>query len=142
MAKKGLYILLIGMLISGVSLFSGCRRHSHGHKAEFMVDYISETLDLNDTQQVQLNQIKDDVMTKARQMCTDKESMREEFVAQLRSEEIDEVRVKAVIAEHRAQMDEVNESRTSPIHKFLTHSLLIRAPAKSNYCCLIYHEGL
>jgi hypothetical protein len=72
------------MLISGVSLFSGCRRHSHSHKAEFMVDYISETLDLNDTQQAQLNQIKDDVMTKARQMRADKESMREEFVAQLR----------------------------------------------------------
>jgi Spy/CpxP family protein refolding chaperone len=123
MAKKGLYILLIGMLISGVSLFSGCRRHSHGHKAEFMVDYISETLDLNDTQQAQLNQIKDDVMTKARQMRTDKESMREEFVAQLRSEEIDEVRVKAVIAEHRAQMDEVVDLivvRLSEFHKTLT----------------------
>ena len=123
MAKKGLYILLIGMLISGVSLFSGCRRHSHGHKAEFMVDYISETLDLNDTQQAQLNQIKDDVMTKARQMRTDKESMREEFVAQLRSEEIDEVRVKAVIAEHSAQMDEVVDlivGRMAEFHKTLT----------------------
>jgi Spy/CpxP family protein refolding chaperone len=88
-----------------------------------MVDYISETLDLNDTQQAQLNQIKDDVMTKARQMRTDKESMREEFVAQLRSEEIDEVRVKAVIAEHRAQMDEVVDlivGRMAEFHKTLT----------------------
>jgi Spy/CpxP family protein refolding chaperone len=88
-----------------------------------MVDYISETLDLNDTQQAQLNQIKDDVMTKARQMRNDKESMREEFVAQLRSEEIDEVRVKAVIAEHRAQMDEVVDlivGRMAEFHKTLT----------------------
>ena len=123
MVRKGLYILLIGMLISGISLFSGCRRHSHGHKVEFMVDYISETLDLNEDQQAQLNQIKDQVMTKVRQMRADKESMREEFIAQLRSEEIDEVRVKAAIAEHRAQMDEVVDlivGRLAQFHKTLT----------------------
>ena len=123
MAKKGLSILLIGMLISGVSLFSGCRRHSHGHKAEFMVDYISETLGLSENQQAQLNQIKDQVMTKARQMHADNESMREELIAQLRSEEIDEVRVKAVIAEHRAQMDEVVDlvvDRLAEFHRTLT----------------------
>jgi len=123
MVIKGLYILLIGMLISGVTLFSGCRRHSHGHKAEFMVDYISETLDLNESQQAQLDQIKDELMAKARQMHADKESMHAELVAQLRSEEIDQVRVKAVIAEHRAQMDEIVDLivvRLAEFHKTLT----------------------
>ena len=123
MAKKGLYMLLIGMLISGVAFFSGCRRHSHGHKAEFMVDYISETLDLNESQQAQLNQIKDQVMNKARQMRADKESMHEELVLQLRSEAIDEERVRAVIAERRAQMDEVVDlivGRLAEFHKTLT----------------------
>ena len=123
MVKKGLYILLIGMLVSGVALFSGCRRHSHGHKAEFMVDYISETLDLNESQQAQLNQIKDEVMAKVQQMHADKESMHEELVAQLRSEEIDQVRVKAFIAEHRAKMDEVVDLivvRLAEFHKTLT----------------------
>jgi len=123
MLKKGLYFLLIGMLISGVALFSGCRRHSHGHKAEFMVDYISETLDLNESQQAQLDQIKDELMEKAQQMHADKESMHAELVAQLRSEEIDQMRVKAVIAEHRAQMDEIVDLvvlRLADFHKTLT----------------------
>ena len=123
MVKKGLYILLIGMLISGVALFSGCRRHSHGHKAEFMVDYISETLDLNESQQVQLDQIKDELMAKAQLMHADKESMHAELVAQLRSEEIDQVQVKAVIAEHRTQMDEIVDlivDRLAEFHKTLT----------------------
>ena len=123
MVKKGLYILLIGMLISGVALFSGCRRHSHGHKAEFMVDYISETLDLNESQQAQLDQIKDELMEKAQQMHADKESMHGELVAQLRSEEIDQVRVKAVIAEHRSQMDEIVDLvvlRLAEFHRTLT----------------------
>jgi len=123
MVKKGLYILLIGMLVSGAALFSGCRRHSHGHKAEFMVDYISETLDLNESQQAQLDQIKDELMAKARLMHAEKESMHEELVTQLRSEEIDQVRVKAVIAEHRAQMDEIIDLivvRLAEFHKTLT----------------------
>jgi Spy/CpxP family protein refolding chaperone len=123
MVRKGLYILLIGMLISGVGLFSGCRRHSHGHKAEFMVDYISEALDLNESQQAQLDQIKDELMAKVKEMHADKESMHEELVAQLRSEEIDQVKVKDLIAEHRAKMDEIIDLvvvRLAEFHKTLT----------------------
>ena len=123
MLNKGLYILLIGMLISGVALFSGCRRHSHAHKAEFFVDYISETLDLNESQQAQLNQIKDELMAKAHGMHADKESMREELVAQLRSEEIDQERVKVLIADHRAKMDDIIDLivvRLAEFHKTLT----------------------
>jgi len=123
MVKKVLYILLIGMLISGVALFSGCRRHSHGHKAEFMVDYISEALDLSESQQAQLDQIKDELMAKAKGMHADKESLHEELVTQLRSEEIDQVRVKAVIAEHREKMDEIIDLvvvRLAEFHKTLT----------------------
>jgi len=123
MVRKGLYILLIGMLISGVALFSGCRRHSHGHKAEFMVDYISEALDLNESQQAQLDQIKDELMAKAKGMHADKESLHEELVTQLRSKEIDQVRVKAVIGEHREKMDEIIDLvvvRLAEFHKTLT----------------------
>ena len=123
MVRKGLYILLIGMLISGVALFSGCRRHSHGHKAEFMVDYISEALDLNESQQAQLDQIKDELMAKAKGMHADKESLHEELVTQLRSKEIDQVRVMAVIAEHREKMDEIIDLvvvRLAEFHKTLT----------------------
>ena len=123
MVKKGLHILIIGMLISGVALFSGCRRHSNAHKVEFMVDYISETLDLNESQRAQLDQIKDELMAKAQQMHADKESMHGELVAQLRSEEIDQKRVKVLIAEHRAKMDEIVDLivvRLAEFHKTLT----------------------
>jgi Spy/CpxP family protein refolding chaperone len=123
MVKKGLYILLIATLITGAVGFSGCRRHSYAHKAEFMVDYITETLDLSESQQAQLNQIKDELMEKTRQMHADKESMREELVAQLRSEAIDQALVKAKIAEHRAQMDDIVDLlvvRLAEFHQTLT----------------------
>ncbi len=123
MLKKGLHISMIALLIAGVAGFSGCRRHSHAHKAEFMVDYISETLDLTESQQEQLNQIKDELMEKAQQMHANKESMHEELVAQLRSEAIDQALVKAKIAEHRAQMDDIIDLivvRLAEFHKTLT----------------------
>lgn len=123
MVKKGLYISLIALLIAAVAGLSGCRRHSQSRKAEFMVDYISETLDLTESQQAQLNQIKDEIMEKARQMHTNKESMHEALIAQLRSEEIDEALVKAKIAQHRAQMDDIIDlivARLAAFHKTLT----------------------
>ena len=123
MLKKGLSILLVSILISGLGLFGGCRRSAHDHKAEFMVDYISETLDLDDSQKAQLNQIKNELMAKVRQMRAGKDSMFEELVAQLRSEEIDQARVKALIAERRAQMDEFVDLlvvRLAEFHKTLT----------------------
>jgi Spy/CpxP family protein refolding chaperone len=123
MLKRGLHILLIALLVFGVAVFTGCRQHSYSRKAEFMEDYITEALDLNESQQAQLNQIKEELIDKARQMHANKESMHEELVAQLRSEEIDQVHVKAMIAEHRAQMDEIIDLmvvRLADFHKSLT----------------------
>jgi Spy/CpxP family protein refolding chaperone len=145
MVKKGLTILLIGMLISGVGLFSGCRRHSHSHKAEFMVDYISETLDLNENQQEQLDQIKDELLTKAKDMHADKASMHEELVVQLRSEEIDQVRVKNLIAEHRAKMDEIVDlvvTRLSEFHQTLTPEQKEKLVAKIETFKKWHHRGM
>ncbi len=62
-------------------------------------------------------------MEKAQQMHTNKESMHEELVAQLRSEEIDQALVKARIAEHREKMDHIIDLlvvRIAEFHKTLT----------------------
>ena len=123
MLKKGFFIIMVGLLIIAVAGFSACRRHSHSHKAEFMVDYITETLDLNENQQEQLNQIKDELMAEAKEMHANKESMHAELVAQLRSEEIDQAFVRARIAEHRAKMDLIIDllvDRIAEFHRTLT----------------------
>ncbi len=123
MVKKRWSILMIALLVAGVAGFSGCRSHSQAHKAAFVVDYISETLDLSESQQEQLNRIKDELTEKAQQMQADRASMYQALVAQLRSEEIDQAQVKAMIAEHRAQMDEIIDLivvRLAEFHKTLT----------------------
>ncbi len=86
MVKKGLYFSLIAFLLISVAGFAGCRRHSPDQKAEFMMDYVSETLDLNESQKAQLDLIKDELLEKGVQMRADKAAMHGELVAQLRSE--------------------------------------------------------
>jgi Spy/CpxP family protein refolding chaperone len=94
-------------LVFGVGLFSGCRPHGNHRGVEFAVDYATDVLDLNEAQQEQLNQIKDELMAKREQMHAKKAEHHDEIVALLLSEEIDQVKVNAIIAEHRAQMDDM-----------------------------------
>ena len=91
MLKKGLTIALIGIFISGALIFTGCRSHSHQHKAEFMVDYIAETIDATDEQRAQLDGIKDEFIAKAKEMHEQKEAMHAVFMAELRKEEISRI---------------------------------------------------
>jgi Spy/CpxP family protein refolding chaperone len=123
MVKKGLYLSIIAVLLVSVAGLEGCRRHSPGAKAEFMVDYVSETLDLNESQQVQLDQIKDELVEKGIQMHADRAAMHAELAAQLRSEEIDQGRIKAMVTERRVKMEELIDlgiERLAEFHKTLT----------------------
>ena len=107
MVRRGLYVAMIVFLVLGVATFSGCRRHGGHHRAEFMVDYVSETLDLTEAQEAQLNQIKDELFDKGRQMHANREEMHNEIIEQLKSEEINKERLRKLVADKRAQMDEL-----------------------------------
>ena len=99
--------MLIVFLVLGVAAFSGCRRHGGNHRAEFMIDYVAEVLDLTETQQEQLNQIKNELVDKGRQMHANREAMHTEIIEQLKSEEIDQESLRKMVAVKRAQMDEL-----------------------------------
>ncbi len=104
MLKKGLYVGLIALLVVSVAGLEGCRRHGGEHKAEFVIDYVSEVLDLNDAQVEQLNRIKAELVEKGQQMHADQDEVRAEIIAQLKSEEIDQQRLKQLVAAKRDQM--------------------------------------
>ena len=123
MVKKGLYLSIIAVFLIGVLGLAGCRRHSPGQKAEFIIDYVSETLDLDENQQAHLDQIKDELLEKGLQMRADKAAMHSELVAQLRSEAIDQDRLKAMVTEHRVKMEaliDLGIVRLAEFHKTLT----------------------
>ncbi len=139
MVKKGLTIALICVFISGALVFSGCRSHSHQGKLEFVVDYIAETLDLTDPQREQLDGIKEEFMAKAKEMHAQKEAMHAEFMAELRKEDINQENLKGLIAQKRAQMDEMIDlamTRLVEFHKTLSAEQREKLVAKIEY----FHE--
>jgi Spy/CpxP family protein refolding chaperone len=136
MVKKGTTIALICVFISAALLFTGCRSHSPEGKAEFMVDYIAETLDLNDGQRAQLDGVKEEFLAKVRKMHAKKEAMHDEFMAELRKEEIDQQRMKELISQKQEQMAEIMDLavvRLAEFHRTLTPDQREKLVAKLEY---------
>ena len=139
MVKKGLTIAMICVFISGALVFTGCRSHSHQDRVEFMMDYIAETLDLTEPQREQLDGIKEEFMAKAKEMHAQKETMHDAFMAELRKEEINQENLKGLIAQKRAQMDEMIDlalARLVEFHKTLSTEQREKLVAKIEY----FHE--
>ena len=88
-----------------------------------MIDYLSEALDLNESQQAQLDEIKAEMFAKAKELHAKKRAQHDEFMALITAEQIDPVQLKTLVAEHRAQMDEVVDlavDRVVAFHSTLT----------------------
>ena len=136
MIKKKLTFVFICAFISAALLFSGCRSHSPEHKAEFMVDYIAETLDLNDEQREQLEEIKEEFIAKAREMHAQKEVMHAELMAELRKAEINPEILTGLIDRKRTQIDgmiNLAMTRLVEFHKTLSPEQREKLVAKLEY---------
>ncbi|UCF92266.1 MAG: Spy/CpxP family protein refolding chaperone [Desulfobacterales bacterium] len=123
MVRKELVIALTVFLGLGLLTLGGCRHHSHGERAEWVMDYISEVLDLTDEQRVQLDQVKTEFLEKGRQMHVSRAAMYAEIIAQLQKEEIDQAHLKGMIADHKAKMDAMIPwavERLAEFHRTLT----------------------
>ena len=107
MIKPLTIIALIAVMGVGSALFVGCNHRGHDRGAAFMLDYMSEALDLNEDQQSMASSYKDEIMAKVKSMHSEKKQMHDEIKTQLAGASIDKQRVKALVAEHRAGMDEV-----------------------------------
>jgi Spy/CpxP family protein refolding chaperone len=106
MLKKAIITGTLIVLSLSLLTVAGCRHRGHHGGAAFMIDYLSEALDLTEIQQAQLDEIKQEMFAKAREMHDEKRARLDEFMALIQSEQIDPAQMKALVAEHRARMDE------------------------------------
>jgi Spy/CpxP family protein refolding chaperone len=123
MLKKAIITGSIIVLSLSLLTFAGCRHRGHHGGAAFMIDYLSEALDLSETQQAQLDEIKQEMFAQAREMHAEKRARHDEFMALIRSEQIDPAQMRALVAEHRARMDEFVDmaiDRVVAFHSTLT----------------------
>ena len=85
--------------------FSGCRKHTPEKKAEWAVKYVTKKLDLNEEQQAKLNDVKVTWLELKKKYAKDKEANYEEVKALIRSESLDENRVRGLIDDHKKKVD-------------------------------------
>ena len=107
MKRKPMLIALSVLVIAGMLVFAGCKHPRHERGAAFAVDYLSEVLDLTDTQRNDLEQIKNELLEKAGEMHADKDAVKAELMAQLRNDRLDEALLRQMVARHRADMDAI-----------------------------------
>ena len=111
-------IALIAVLGVGSAVFVGCQHRGHQRGAAFMMDYMAEALDLTEAQQTMANSYKDEILAKIETRHSEKKNMHDELKRQLSSDSMDTVRVKTLIAEHRAGMDDVIDLVVDRIAEF------------------------
>jgi len=108
-------LTLVGL---GTTLFVGCHHRGHHKGADFMVDYMTEVMDLTEDQEGMADAFKNEILAKAKAMHADKQQMHAEIKAQLSSDEIDTERVKALMVEHRKEMEVVMNLAVDRIAEF------------------------
>ena len=101
------FIILAVILIITALVFAGCKSHRSGYKHEVAMDYIAESLDLNDDQQKELEGIKTDIMAEIQKMREARQSMRATIKEELGKDQVDEAVIKGLVLEHRNQMSTI-----------------------------------
>ena len=123
MLRKLTIIAVVALIGIGSTFFVGCQHRGHQRGAAFMMDYLAEALDLTEAQQAMANSYKDEILAKVKGKHSEKRKIHDELKAQLGGDTIDTVRVKALVAEHRAGMDDVIDlivDRVAELHATLS----------------------
>jgi Spy/CpxP family protein refolding chaperone len=123
MLKKLLTVTFIIMIAWGLMGFAGCRHSSPVAQAAFMVDYLSEMLDLTENQQVLLKQYVKDVFQKAMALRNDRIRVRQAVIGQFKNESMDQQAILTLIAQYKKGQDAFTAlviQRISGFHQMLT----------------------
>lgn len=119
-SKKGIFTTTLLTLFS-LLIFSGCK--GHRPREAFVLDYISEALDLTKEQEQAMESIKEEFLTEMETMQGDREQMYAELKTQLLGESIDKTLLRHLLMEHRKKTDTLVElaiERLSDFHADLT----------------------
>jgi|MudIll2142460700_1097286.scaffolds.fasta_scaffold61890_2 Spy/CpxP family protein refolding chaperone len=104
---KKIEIVVVAVLpLMVFAVINGCRHERHPG-AEFMVDYLAEALDLDDAQRRQVDQIRDELMAKGKELKAGHRRATEELKGLVMADTLNQERLKAIVAEHRGRMDEL-----------------------------------
>ena len=125
--KPAILIILAVLLLIIAVFIAACSKHPFHHqspekKAEWVVKKISSELDLDESQNAKLEEIKSDILAKHQNFGGMKSEIWKEISTQVKSENINEEKLNALFADKEAQFKEMRTYLVTKIAEF--HSIL------------------
>jgi periplasmic protein CpxP/Spy len=122
MLKKYAAVICVPILFICVAFLGGCQRPTPERVVDRITEKLKSKLELNAAQQEQLDGIKEELKKKMAEMKKNHASKKEEFLSMLQSDTIDQEKLKKMISEKKARMDEFSSLMIDKLVKF--HSTL------------------
>lgn len=124
MKKKITYISVAAFIILGGMLFYGCKfHHSPEDRAERLIRYLSDELDLTKGQQEKLESFKNEMLERRKESQECHKESKAIFMDELKKDSIDQDRFLGMYNNHKPKMDETVKfiiSNFADFHESLT----------------------
>ena len=95
---------IVVALLSSLALV-GCK--GHNSRGAFAVDYVTEVLDLSESQELELEKIREEILLEIKEHKSEDNPIRTLLREQLVSDKMDKEQLQQVVSMHRQQTDEI-----------------------------------
>lgn len=116
--KKVVWISLTISLIVGIFVFIGCHTRNPEKRAEWITEKIASELELNEGQKKMLDDMKIEFLAKRRELNSDNSRMKDELIAQLKSDKIDRKKLDEIINIKKNEIDSIISLLTDKFLEF------------------------
>ncbi|EMY79347.1 putative lipoprotein [Leptospira weilii serovar Ranarum str. ICFT] len=125
-----------GLVLLAVALFAGgCRYHKSPEKrAEFIVKKITSELDLNDSQKKELYRIKDEILSKRKELKLQGPRIPTDALAEFRQPSLDEKKINKAF---ELEMNKMTEMRTFMTKKAIEFHAILNPEQRNKLVDLI-----
>ncbi len=124
MLNKRLFVVFFCVFLSIALITVGCRRHaSTGDKVERMIHYLTDDLSLTAEQEDILQNFKSDLVERMKKVKATHRSLRNEVLLQVKSDAMDQEKLKTEVSFVRSEIDETITfviSNMAEFHQTLT----------------------
>ncbi len=112
----------ISILIVGLMFLGGCRHNTPERMADKVVGDLTAKLELNASQQQELEVIKTEFLGKMSEMKKNRETTHDALLTELQKDVLNQDNLKKMVNTHKAEMDEIANIAIARLAKF--HSTL------------------
>ena len=118
MLRKKKLAVWMATLVVGLICLGGCRHPSPERMADRVIGDLAAKLELNAAQQQQLQAIKTEMIAKATEMRKARQPMREEVLAELQKDTLDQEKLRKMVDRRKAAMEEITNLAIARLAQF------------------------